>query len=371
MGKKRRRSALLAESKNQQLLLQAENDTDSSEELHIASKVDIYINPSAFRKEKPSDRFIPVPLKKIFSTIESHQLASSQNFEEPTTSKMCSAQLEKQNIECLLRDKHIKLTKESTKIYRMQDDIFNSIVNDTKKFKNIHFLNYYKIKSSELLPIADDEKQRREKYIEDLARRFKKARIKEGISHDSMTAILKQISGKTISSTTISHFESLNLSFKDSLQIAPILHKWLTIVEAESSAEANHDTREVDTEENDNEWNSGHFGDAILTEEVVSDMFGLGWNPTRWNCFWRPIGGNQANSTTSDHEDHKPSKPTPTHWNSNAWLKPTAGSTTVDRFFHNSSRQTEHAKNENSTANSSKTETASNTLLPQTGLFKS
>ncbi|KRY59073.1 Homeobox protein ceh-6, partial [Trichinella britovi] len=319
MGKKRRRSALLAESKNQQLLLQAENDTDSSEELHIASKVDIYINPSAFRKEKPSDRFIPVPLKKIFSTIESHQLASSQNFEEPTTSKMCSAQLE----------------------------------------------------SSELLPIADDEKQRREKYIEDLARRFKKARIKEGISHDSMTAILKQISGKTISSTTISHFESLNLSFKDSLQIAPILHKWLTIVEAESSAEANHDTREVDTEENDNEWNSGHFGDAILTEEVVSDMFGLGWNPTRWNCFWRPIGGNQANSTTSDHEDHKPSKPTPTHWNSNAWLKPTAGSTTVDRFFHNSSRQTEHAKNENSTANSSKTETASNTLLPQTGLFKS
>ncbi|KRX51090.1 hypothetical protein T05_8845, partial [Trichinella murrelli] len=144
MGKKRRRSALLAESKNQQLLLQAENDTDSSEELHIASKVDIYINPSAFRKEKPSDRFIPVPLKKIFSTIESHQLASSQNFEEPTTSKMCSAQLEKQNIECLLRDKHIKLTKESTKIYRMQNDIFNSIVNDTKKFKNIHFLNYYK-----------------------------------------------------------------------------------------------------------------------------------------------------------------------------------------------------------------------------------
>ncbi|KRX67699.1 hypothetical protein T09_10523, partial [Trichinella sp. T9] len=94
MGKKRRRSATLAESKNQQLLLQAENDTDSSEELHIASKVDIYINPSAFRKEKPSDRFIPVPLKKIFSTIESHQLASSQNFEEPTTSKMCSAQLE-------------------------------------------------------------------------------------------------------------------------------------------------------------------------------------------------------------------------------------------------------------------------------------
>ncbi|OUC47926.1 hypothetical protein D917_00099, partial [Trichinella nativa] len=153
------------------------------------------------------------------------------------------------------------------------------------------------VKSSELLPTADDEKQHREKYIEDLARRFKKARIKE----------------------------------------APILHKWLTIVEAESSAEANHDTREVDIEENDNEWNSGHFGDAILTEEVVSDMFGLGWNPTRWNCFWRPIGGNQANSTTSDHEDHKPSKPTPTHWNSNAWLKPSAGSTTVDRFFHNSS----------------------------------
>ncbi|KRY21023.1 hypothetical protein T12_13020, partial [Trichinella patagoniensis] len=144
MGKKRRRSALLAESKNQQLLLQSENDTDSSEELHIANKVDIYINPSAFRKEKPSDRFIPVPLKKIFSTIESHQLASSQNLEEPTTSKMCSAQLEKQNIECLLRDKHIKLTKKSTEIYRMQDDIFNSIVNDTKKFKNIHLQNYYK-----------------------------------------------------------------------------------------------------------------------------------------------------------------------------------------------------------------------------------
>ncbi|KRZ15824.1 POU domain, class 2, transcription factor 3 [Trichinella zimbabwensis] len=234
------------------------------------------------------------------------------------------------------------------------------------------------VKSSKLLPNADDEKQRREKYIEDLARRFKKTRVKERISHDSMAAILKQISGKTISSTTISRFESLNLSFKDSLQIAPILHKWLTIVEAESSsAEANQDTQEVDTEENDNEWNSGHFGDAILTEEVVSDMFGLGWNPTRWNCFWRPIGGNQANSTTSDHEDHKPSKPTPTHWNSNAWLKPTAGSTTVDRFFYNSSRQTEHAKNENSTANNNnnnnntETETASNALLPQTGLFKS
>ncbi|KAL1237979.1 POU domain, class 2, transcription factor 3 [Trichinella pseudospiralis] len=240
------------------------------------------------------------------------------------------------------------------------------------------------VKSSKLLPNADDEKQRREKYIEDLAKRFKKTRVKEGISHNSMTAVLKQISGKTISSTTISHFESLNLSFKDSLQIAPILHKWLTVVEAESSfAEANHDTPEVDTEENDNEWNSGHFGDAILTEEIVSDMFGLGWNPTRWNCFWRPIGGNQANSTTSDHEDHKPSKPTPTHWNSNAWLKPTAGSTTVDRFFYNSSRQTEHAKNENSTANNNNnnnnnsnnnnnnTETASNALLPQTGLFKS
>ncbi|XP_003375896.1 hypothetical protein Tsp_00119 [Trichinella spiralis] len=122
-----KRSARLAESKNQQLPLQSENDTDSSEELHIANKVDIYINPSAFRKEKPSDRFIPVPLKKIFSTIESHQLASSQNLEGPTTSKMCSAQLEKPNIECLLRDKHIKLTKESTEIYRMQDDIFNSI----------------------------------------------------------------------------------------------------------------------------------------------------------------------------------------------------------------------------------------------------
>ncbi|KRY41981.1 hypothetical protein T01_13854, partial [Trichinella spiralis] len=144
MGKRRRRSARLAESKNQQLPLQSENDTDSSEELHIANKVDIYINPSAFRKEKPSDRFIPVPLKKIFSTIESHQLASSQNLEGPTTSKMCSAQLEKPNIECLLRDKHIKLTKESTEIYRMQDDIFNSIVNDTKKFKNIHLQNYYK-----------------------------------------------------------------------------------------------------------------------------------------------------------------------------------------------------------------------------------
>ncbi|KRX24455.1 hypothetical protein T07_371 [Trichinella nelsoni] len=144
MGKKRRRSALLAESKNQQLLLQSESDRDSSEEFHIANKVDIYINPSAFGKEKPSDRFIPVPLKKIFSTIESHQLASSQNLEEPTTSKMCSAQLEKQNIEYLLRDKHIKLTRKSTEIYRMQDDIFNSIVNETKKFKNIHLQNYYK-----------------------------------------------------------------------------------------------------------------------------------------------------------------------------------------------------------------------------------
>ncbi|OUC47927.1 hypothetical protein D917_00100 [Trichinella nativa] len=110
MGKIRRRSARLAESKNKQLLLQSENDTDSGYFIILlARNVDIYINPSAFRKEKPSDRFIPVPLKKIFSTIESHQyicsfynfllllsfqLASSQNFEEPTTSKMCSAQLE-------------------------------------------------------------------------------------------------------------------------------------------------------------------------------------------------------------------------------------------------------------------------------------
>ncbi|KRY01750.1 hypothetical protein T4E_166 [Trichinella pseudospiralis] len=104
----------------------------------------IYVNPSAFREKKPKDKFTSVPLKKIFSAIQSQRLGSSQNPEQPTTSKVCFAQLEKPNIECLLRNKDIKLSKESTEIYRKQDDIFQNIVNDTKKFKNIDLVNYYK-----------------------------------------------------------------------------------------------------------------------------------------------------------------------------------------------------------------------------------
>ncbi|KRZ15817.1 hypothetical protein T11_4552, partial [Trichinella zimbabwensis] len=104
----------------------------------------IYVNPTAFRGKKPKDKFNSVPLKKIFSAIESQWLDSSQNLEQPTTSKVCFAQLEKPNIECLLRNKDIKLSKESTEIYRKQDDIFQNIVNDTKKFKNIDLVNYYK-----------------------------------------------------------------------------------------------------------------------------------------------------------------------------------------------------------------------------------
>ncbi|KRZ15823.1 hypothetical protein T11_3557 [Trichinella zimbabwensis] len=221
MGEEKRRSARLARLKNQQLLLESENDTDLSEELHNeeeiangststadaveknpilpkrsanscreglrmknkkhkrdeseteisicdiseqqqgkevrqpdsnrdkstrhhSNKIVIYVNPTAFRGKKPKDKFNSVPLKKIFSAIESQWLDSSQNLEQPTTSKVCFAQLEKPNIECLLRNKDIKLSKESTEIYRKQDDIFQNIVNDTKKFKNIDLVNYYK-----------------------------------------------------------------------------------------------------------------------------------------------------------------------------------------------------------------------------------
>ncbi|KRZ24908.1 hypothetical protein T4B_9890, partial [Trichinella pseudospiralis] len=111
---------------------------------HHSNKIIIYVNPSAFREKKPKDKLTSVPLKKIFSAIQSQRLGSSKNPEQPTTSKVCFAQLEKPNIECLLRNKDIKLSKESTEIYRKQDDIFQNIVNDTKKFKNIDLVNYYK-----------------------------------------------------------------------------------------------------------------------------------------------------------------------------------------------------------------------------------
>ncbi|MCI4378263.1 hypothetical protein PGIGA_G00213870 [Pangasianodon gigas] len=71
--------------------------------------------------------------------------------------------------------------------------------------------------------------------LEQFAKTFKQRRIKLGFTQGDVGLAMGKLYGNDFSQTTISRFEALNLSFKNMCKLKPLLEKWLTDAENQTS----------------------------------------------------------------------------------------------------------------------------------------
>ncbi|KAJ8368214.1 hypothetical protein SKAU_G00082420 [Synaphobranchus kaupii] len=73
--------------------------------------------------------------------------------------------------------------------------------------------------------------------LEQFAKAFKQRRIKLGFTQGDVGLAIGKMYGNDFSQTTISRFEALNLSFKNMCKLKPLLEKWLSDADINSSNE--------------------------------------------------------------------------------------------------------------------------------------
>ncbi|XP_052004916.1 POU domain, class 2, transcription factor 1-like isoform X4 [Xyrauchen texanus] len=74
--------------------------------------------------------------------------------------------------------------------------------------------------------------------LEQFAKTFKQRRIKLGFTQGDVGLAMGKLYGNDFSQTTISRFEALNLSFKNMCKLKPLLEKWLSDAENQTSDQA-------------------------------------------------------------------------------------------------------------------------------------